>query len=315
MSEDRILVTGGAGFIGSHVADRLLGRGHRVRIVDDLSTGRRENLPAGAEFLEGSITDPDVVAEALSGVGGVVHLAAVASVERSVEDPWATNDVNLRATVALADAAAPRDIRRLVYASSAAVYGATERERHREDDAPCPLTPYAIDKHAGELYLDFFRRRDALDPRPLRFFNVYGPRQDPSSPYSGVIGIFANRLLAGQPLTVFGDGLQTRDFVFVGDVVDVIVAHVEDDAAESPGVMNVATERRTSLLDLIGTLEELLGVSAEVTHEGPRAGDIRQSAAACDRLREWHGSVGTTTLRDGLAATLEWMRGEGAEVR
>lgn len=303
-----VLVTGGAGFIGSHVATQLLERGHRVRIVDDLSTGRRENLPPDAAFLEASLTDRSVWPEALDGVDRVVHLAAIASVERSIEDPLATNDVNLRVTLGLADAMAARGIQRVVYASSAAVYGAVERDRHREDDAPDPLTPYAIDKYAGELYLEFFRRSAGLDPRILRFFNVYGPRQDPSSPYSGVISIFASRLLSGKPLTLFGDGLQTRDFVYVGDVVDVVVAHVEDEDRKAPGTMNVGTERRTSLRDLIGTLERLLDVRAEVRTAAPRAGDIRHSASACDRLRAWRGSVGATELEEGLASTVAWMR-------
>lgn len=306
----RVLITGGAGFIGSHVAARLLEHGHRVRIVDDLSTGRRENVPSTAEFFEASVTDPSIWPEALHEVDRVVHLAAIASVERSVEDPLATHDVNLRATIGLADAAAARDVRRFVYASSAAVYGAVERERHREDDEVAPETPYAIDKHAGELYLRFFLRSRGLDPRILRFFNVYGPRQDPSSPYSGVISIFANRLLAGRPLTVYGDGLQTRDFVYVGDVADIVTAQVEEEGTDAPSLMNVGTERRTSLRDLIDTLEGLVDSAAEVRYAEPRAGDLRHSASSCERLREWRGSAAETELRDGLAATVAWLRSE-----
>lgn len=308
MNARRVLVTGGAGFIGSHLVQRLLERGHEVRILDDLSTGRRENVPSEAELLEASVTDSTVWADALRAVDRVVHLAAVASVERSVEDPLGTNEVNLRATIGLAEAAVRFGVRRVVYASSAAVYGAVERDRHAEDDAVDPVTPYAIDKYAGERYLAFQGTGGALDARILRFFNVYGPRQDPSSPYSGVITIFARRLLEGRPLTVFGDGLQTRDFVFVGDVVDAIVANLEDDRGAAPAVMNVGTERSVSLRELIDVLEDLLGTQADVHYAEPRSGDIRHSASDCRRLRAWLGSRTTTELREGLAATLAWMR-------
>ena len=191
----RVLVTGGAGFIGSHVSARLLGAGHAVRVLDDLSSGRREHVPVGIEFREGSITDPDTVRAAVDGVQAVVHLAAIASVTRSVEAPSDTHAVNLAGTIGLAEAASAAGVTKLVYASSAAVYGAIEREVHHEDDTTAPLTPYAIDKLTGEHYLRFFARQHGLDVRALRCFNVYGPRQRPSSPYAGVIARFATALL------------------------------------------------------------------------------------------------------------------------
>jgi UDP-glucose 4-epimerase len=312
MRARRVVISGGAGFIGSHLAERLLALGSEVRVVDDLSTGRRENLPPGAELVVASVADPAVWSDVLDGVDAVAHLAAIASVERSVEDPVGTNAVNLRATVGLADAAARHGVRRLVYASSAAVYGAVGRERQAEDAPVDPLTPYAIDKYAGERYLDAYRRRGVLDARSLRFFNVYGPRQDPASPYSGVIGIFAKRLLAGRPLAVFGDGRQTRDFVFVGDVVDVIVDHLRDASDDAPVPMNVGTERSVSLLDLIAALEDVLGVRAEVEHRPEREGDIRHSASDCGRLRAWRGAAATTELSEGLAATVAWLRSDSS---
>jgi UDP-glucose 4-epimerase len=304
-----VLVTGGAGFIGSHVVERLLAREHLVRVVDDLSSGRRDNVPSGADLIEASVTDGQALHAALDGVDAVVHLAAIASVARSVEAPRETHAVNLAGTIGVGEAAARAGVRKVVYASSAAVYGFTEREAHHEDDATAPATPYAIDKLTGETYLRFFAREHGLDARALRFFNVYGPRQGADSPYSGVIARFATGLLQGQPLTVFGDGGQTRDFVFVGDVADIVVRHVEERPERGAmRVMNVCNGTRTSLLDLIDALAGATGTRPEVRHEGARSGDIRHSRGAPAELGAWYPDRPRTGLDKGLQRLIGWMR-------
>ena len=304
-----VLVTGGAGFIGSHVVERLLAREHLVRVVDDLSSGRRDNVPSGADFIEASITDRVSLQAALDGVDAVVHLAAIASVARSVEAPCETHHVNLAGTIALGEAVARAGVRKVVYASSAATYGFVEREAHHEDDPPAPATPYAIDKLTGETYLRFFAREHGLDARALRFFNVYGPRQLPSSPYAGVIARFATALLGGEPITVFGDGGQTRDFIFVGDVADIVVRHVEERPERGAmRVMNVCNGTRTSLLDLIDALGGATGSAPEVRHVGARSGDIRHSRGAPAELGAWYPDRPRTGLDKGLQRLMGWMR-------
>ncbi len=332
----RVLVTGGAGFIGSHVVERLLEHGHEVRVLDDLSSGLRENVPDGVDFHHASITEPQALREAVEGVDAVVHLAAIASVTRSVEEPSLTHEVNLTSTIRLAEAAAGAGVGKLVYASSAAVYGFIEREAHHEDDPVAPATPYAIDKLTGETYLSFFAREHGLDTRALRFFNVYGPRQQPSSPYAGVIARFATGLLAGEPLTVYGDGQQTRDFIYVGDVARIVARHLEEEAA--PGnvqLMNVCNGTRTSLHDLIDALAAACSAAApadsgepaqvgahrspaderataaasvEVLHEPARSGDIRHSRGSPARLGEWYPERPRTSLARGLERVIAWMR-------
>jgi len=303
-----VLVTGGAGFIGSHVVQGLLDCGHMVRVLDDLSSGRREHVPAGVDFREGSITDPAAVRAAVDGVEALVHLAAIASVTRSVEAPSETHAVNLAGTIVLAEAASAAGVAKVVYASSAAVYGAIEREAHREDDQTAPITPYAIDKRTGEHYLRFFALQHGLDVRALRFFNVYGPRQRPSSPYAGVIARFATAVLQDQPVTVFGDGEQTRDFIAVDDVAAIVARHVEQ--AVAPGhvqVMNVCNGTRTSLHDLIKALSRAAGRTPAVRYESARDGDIRHSRGSDERLSAWFAERPRTNLDDGLARVLGWM--------
>lgn len=307
-----VLVTGGAGFIGSHVVRHLLGRGHRVRVVDDLSSGLAENVPAEAEFVRGDVTDPDVLREVVADTGAVVHLAAIASVTRSVEAPSATHEVNLTATIRLAEAAVAEGVGKFVYASSAAVYGAAEREQHHEHDPPAPITPYAIDKLAGEWYLRFFAETHDLDVRSLRFFNVYGPRQQASSPYAGVITRFASELLAGHPSTVHGDGRQTRDFVYVGDVADVVLRHVEAEARlGSAKLMNVCTGTRTSVNELYAALARAIGREASVRHGPERPGDVRHSCGSPVWLDAAFPGRPRTSLGEGLSELLAWMRGGG----
>ncbi len=299
----RALVTGGAGFIGSHLTDRLLQAGWTVRVLDNLSTGKKTNLPdrhSGLDFIEGDIRDRDAVARATEGADAVVHLAAVASVQASVDDPRGTHESNFDGTLNLLEAARRNGVKRFLYASSAAVYGDTTELPVSEDTVLRPLTPYAADKLAGEHYLGFYARQYGLNTTAFRFFNIYGPRQDPSSPYSGVISIFSDRLRAAKPVTIFGDGKQTRDFVYVGDLADLLALSLtrQDLAGE---VMNVGRGVESSLLDLLAELERLSGKPIERAHKPGRAGDIRHSRADVRRLREKLGTVPATPLGDGLA--------------
>lgn len=285
--EDQVLITGGAGFIGSHVVERLLELGARVVVLDDLSTGLRSNLPRAGDvrFVHGDAADPAAVHEAMAGCTRVVHLAAVASVQRSVEDPIGTHRANLIATLQVLEAARAVGIARLVYASSAAVYGDERTPPVAEAGSLAPQTPYAADKLAGEHYLAYYRRAFGMPTVALRFFNVYGPRQVPDSPYSGVISKFADRVLRRQPITVYGDGLQTRDFVEVGDVVEAIVGCLASELAPEEFVMNVGTGTATSVLELIAALERAAGATVPVAFEAARVGDVRHSAADAGRLR------------------------------
>lgn len=305
----RVLVTGGAGFIGSHMVAALLARGASVSVLDDFSTGKRANLPADGDLTvtEGDVADPAAVEAALSGCDAFVHLAAVASVERSVREPLVTHRTNLQGSIQLFDEAARQGVRRGLYASSAAVYGDSAALPLAESEPPRPLTPYAADKLAGEHYLSYYHRGGRLNATAFRFFNVFGPRQDPSSPYSGVISIFLDRARRGAPLTVFGDGLQTRDFVYVGDVVNALMAALAVRAAprEMP-VYNVARGERVSLLDLLDAIGRLDGIAGPLTvsHAAAREGDIRHSLADTARLREALGWEPRTPLLAGLAAIL-----------
>lgn len=307
MAESRILVTGGAGFIGSHLADALLARGHAVRVLDNLSSGRRANLALdhpGLELVVGDVADPAVVRRALAGCTAVAHLAAVASVQASVEDPVGTHRSNFLGTLSLCEAMREQGVRRVLFASSAAVYGQNgEGTAIDEDTAKAPLTPYAVDKLASEHYLDFYRRQHGLEPAVFRFFNIFGPRQDPSSPYSGVISIFAERARAGQPITVFGDGEQTRDFVYVADLVALLVQALEAPQTVA-GALNVGLGRATSLNQLLASLGELLGGLPPVSHAPARAGDIRHSRADNRRLLAHFAFAEPTSIRDGLARLL-----------
>ena len=304
-----VLVTGGAGFIGSHVVANLAARGHAVRVLDDLSSGHRENVPEGIELRVGSITDIHAVRAAVDRVDVVVHLAAIASVVRSVQAPSAAHQVNLAGTVTLAEAASAAGVAKLIYASSAAVYGTVERETHDENDQPAPITPYAIDKLSGEHYLRFFALQHALDVRTLRFFNVYGPRQLASSPYAGVIARFATAVLQGQPVTVYGDGEQTRDFIAVDDVAAIVTRHVEQALTPSlMRIMNVCNGTRTSLHDLIDTVSRVVGQVPKVRYEPARDGDIRHSRGCDERLTAWFPERPRTSLADGLERVVAWMR-------
>lgn len=294
----RVLVTGGAGFIGSHLADLLLREGWAVRIVDDLSTGKRANLPAGAEFVEGDLSRPPV-----EGIDTVFHLAAIASVPRSVEHPLESNRANAAGTLAVLRAAAGAGVRRVVYAGSSSVYGDDPELPKRESMTPRPLSPYAVSKLAGEIYCAQAARHWGIETVALRFFNVYGPRQDPKSPYAAVIPIFLERLGRGEPLPIRGDGSQTRDFTYVGDVVRGLLR-----AAEVPGisgrVFNLAGGKPVSVLDLA----RAMAPRSEPVFLPPRKGDILHSYADPTAVRQALGFVPVTSLETGLAATLEWFR-------
>ncbi len=308
----RVLVTGGAGFIGSHLVERLLAQGLAVRVLDNLSTGRRANLPLhpALEFIEGDIRDVHTVRHCLTDASGpldvVVHLAAVASVPASVADPLGTHATNFDGTLNLLEVARTAGVRRFLYASSAAVYGDGAPLPISEDAPLRPLTPYAVDKLAGEYYLAFYRRRYNLQTLAFRFFNVYGPRQDPRSPYSGVISLFCDCLRSARPVTVYGDGKQTRDFVYVADLAALLGWAVTMPALpQAYEVVNVGTGREHSLLELLAMLEELVACRIERCHDHPRAGDIRRSGADIARLRTlFPRHVPATPLREGLRALL-----------
>jgi UDP-glucose 4-epimerase len=303
-----VLVTGGAGFIGSHVAEALLARGERVTVVDDLSSGRRANVPAGAAFMQGDLAEPGVAERALQGCGRVVHCAARPSVALSVEDPCASNQANLQASTRLAVAARAAGVRRLVYSSSSAVYGGTDAAPADEERRERPLSPYGMNKLAAEQLFRMAPALWGLDTFCLRYFNVYGPRQDPSSPYSGVISLFVTAALAGREPLIHGDGAQTRDFTFVKDVVRANLLAL--DAAQGGGrVANVGRGQATSVVDLWRAVAAACGRPGLAARHGPsRAGDIRHSLAATARAREWLGFEARTPLDEGLALTVAWYR-------
>lgn len=307
MADAPILITGGAGFIGSHLSDALLAKGYAVRVLDDLSTGRRLNLQLDnprLQLIEGDVADAALVARAAEGCQAVVHLAAVASVQASVEDPVRTHQSNFIGTLNVCEAMRVAGIKRVLFASSAAVYGNNGEGQAIDEDTPkAPLTPYAVDKLASEQYLDFYRRQHGLEPVVFRFFNIFGPRQDPSSPYSGVISIFCERALNGTPINLFGDGEQTRDFLYVADLVAVLVQALEQ-AQVQEGAVNVGLNRATTLNQLLEALRKVIGPLPEVNHGPARAGDIRHSRADNARLLARFDLPEPTPLADGLAHLL-----------
>lgn len=304
------LVTGGCGFIGSHLADALMAAGHSVRILDDLSTGRRENVPAVTDIVVGDVSDTDVVARAMAGMDGCFHLAAIASVQRSNEEWALTHRVNLTGTVNVFDAArrakngGPVPV---VYASSAAVYGDNPAVPLAEDAEKRPLTAYGADKLGCEQHARVAGRVHNVPTTGFRFFNIYGPRQDPGSPYSGVISIFADRLASGQTAILHGDGGQLRDFVYVGDCVRFVMAGMEN-ATTGAEIFNVCTGTPSSLLGLIAALSDAGGRELDVETGPARIGDIRESFGDASKTTAAFGMTAAMSLRDGLAKTLESLR-------
>lgn len=301
----RILVTGGAGFIGSHLTERLVASGHEVRVLDNLSSGRREYLTGVFDRIEcvvGDIRDRGDCAFALRDRDAVVHLAAIASVPASMADPAGTHETNFGGTLALLDVAAQTHIRHFIYASSAAVYGGNPSPPVREDTPAQPASPYAADKLAGEHFLRFYTERFRFSGTALRFFNVYGPRQDPASSYSGVISRFLGALRAGDAVTVFGNGHQTRDFVAVSDIA-YCIDRVLDAVFGTFNIMNVGTGRESSLLDVLALMEQELDRRVDRKFLAPRAGDITRSCADVSRLQHF-GLSCDTPLRQGLVALM-----------
>jgi nucleoside-diphosphate-sugar epimerase len=322
----RYLVTGGAGFIGSHLVEELLRRGQHVRIVDNLSTGKRENVDAAVaaarngidagfdgrsasfgqpEVLVGDLADPDVVQRAVKNVDIVLHQAAVPSVPLSVEDPIGSNRANLEGTLQLLVAARDARVKRVVFAASSAAYGDAPVLPKREESPTNPLSPYALQKLMGEQYLQLFTRLYGLDTVSIRYFNVFGPRQDPSSPYSGVISLFIKAVVNGRGLIIHGDGEQTRDFTYVANVVDGVLR-----AAHAPGVsgevINVATGSRITLNDLLATLKRITGSDIEPTYGPPRVGDVRDSQADISKAERLLGYRPIVGLEEGLRRTVAW---------
>ncbi|HEY3227445.1 MAG TPA: NAD-dependent epimerase/dehydratase family protein [Planctomycetota bacterium] len=299
------LVTGGAGFIGSNLVDALAGRGERVRILDDLSTGRRQNLPPNVELLQGSITDAAAVVDAVKGVDVVYHLAAVVSVQQCLEEPVAANEVNVVGTSRILQAAAASDVRRVVFASSAAVYGDSPVLPKREELPPDPLSSYAVAKLAGE---QLGRTVPGVEFVALRFFNVYGPRQNPKSQYAAAIPIFLTALEAGRPLPIFGDGTQTRDFTYVGDVVTGLL--LAGDAGGIDGrVFNIAAGRAITVSDLAFALGRAAGRPVEFEFRPPRPGEILHSYGDISAAERFLGFQARVPLDEGLAETVKWFRG------
>jgi UDP-glucose 4-epimerase len=301
------LVTGGAGFIGSHLCETLAAQGDRVRVLDDLSTGKRENLPSGVELIEGHVAEVDTVERAIEGVAGCFHLAAIASVHRGVTDWLGTHRANLTGAITLFDA-----VRRLpvsipvVYASSAAVYGDAATIPITEDTERRPLSAYGADKYACELHARVATEVHGIPTVGLRFFNVYGPRQDPQSPYSGVISIFCDRIRRGLPIDIFGDGSQTRDFIYVGDVVAALLAamRLRPDTSQA---FNVCTGTATSVLELARTIADAAGTRLDVRYRPARPGEIRHSTGSPAWSRARLALPEPTILRAGLCNVLDWL--------
>ena len=307
----RILVTGGAGFIGSHIAEELLRRGQSVRIVDSLVTGKRRNLEAlrGAEFIEGDLADLAVARRAVEGMEYVLHQAAIPSVPRSVKDPVTSNRANIDASLNVLVAARDGGVKRLVYAGSSSAYGDTDVLPKREDMPTRPLSPYALQKLVVEQYCQMFTRLYGFETVTIRYFNVFGPRQDPGSPYSGVISLFATALLDGRQPVIYGDGEQTRDFTYVTNVVDGVLRACDADKA-SGEVINVATGGRISLNELLRTMNRIVGTNTNAVYQDGRAGDVRDSQADITKARQLLGYVPIVSLEEGLRHTLDWARRE-----
>ena len=301
------LVTGGAGFIGSHLCDGLLAAGWQLRVLDDFSSGREANIAHLAErvqLVRGDLRDAALLERLLPGVEVVFHQGGVPSVPRSVAEPERTNDVNLTGTLRVLEASRRAGVRRVVFASSSSAYGDTPVLPKVETMAPCPLSPYALQKYAAERYCQLFHRLYGLETVALRYFNIYGPRQDPKSEYAAVIPRFARACLAGEPPVVFGDGEQTRDFTFVADAVaaNLLAADAPRAAGE---VMNVAGGRRVSLNQLLSEIRILTRARVEARYQPARPGDVRDSLADLSRARELLGYEPQVDLRTGLARTIE----------
>jgi nucleoside-diphosphate-sugar epimerase len=302
------LVTGGAGFIGSHLVEALLARGASVRVADNFSSGRRENVPAGrVDLVEGDLSDPAIATRAVAGCEFVLHQAAIPSVPRSIADPVTSHQANVDATLQVLTAARDAGVKRVVFAGSSSVYGDAAVLPKREDMRPAPLSPYALQKLVGEQYAQMFTRLYGLETVTTRYFNVFGPRQQPGSPYSGVISLFIEALSDKRAPLIHGDGRQTRDFTYVGDVVAGVLKCCEAPNV-SGEVINVAAGGRISLLELVRSLETILNVEIPPTFGPAREGDVRDSQADIFKARKLLDFDPVTPFDEGLRRTVEWYR-------
>ncbi|AKU93717.1 UDP-glucose 4-epimerase [Labilithrix luteola] len=306
----RALVTGGSGFIGSHIVQRLVENGHKVRVVDDFSTGKRENLDPVArdvEIITGDVRDRAAMDKHAAGCEVIFHQAAVVSVPYSVEHPEETHAVNIMGTLNVLMAARKHGVRRVVFASSAAVYGDEPTLPKRESMTPDPISPYGVEKLTSEHYLRAFSRLYGLETVALRYFNVFGPRQDPSSPYSGVISVFVNRILEGKPVDIFGDGKQSRDFVYVANVVDANISAATTSGV-SGRVYNIACGGRTTLVELADAIGHAAGTKVTKRFGEPRPGDIKESLADVSRARTELGYAPRVSIEEGLKNLVSYAR-------
>ena len=305
------LVTGGAGFIGSHLAEELLRRRQTVRVVDSLITGKRRNLEhlPGVDFLEGDLADLSIASRAVEGMDYVLHQAAIPSVPRSVQDPVTSNRANITSSLNLLVAARDAGVKRLVYAGSSSAYGNTPTLPKQEDMTPKPLSPYALQKLVAEQYGQMFTQLYGFETVTIRYFNVFGPRQDPGSPYSGVISLFSTALLEGRQPTIYGDGEQTRDFTYVANVVDGVLR-----ACAAPKVagevINVATGGSISLNELLRVMNRLVGTNLQAVYKPGRQGDVKDSQADITKAKTLLGYTPLVPLEEGLQRTLAWCRTE-----
>jgi len=310
----KYIVTGGAGFIGSHIVEELVKKRHEVVVLDNLVSGKRENIEpflanANVTFVQGSITDLPLLTRIFEGADGIFHEAAIASVPRSVENSLETNDINITGTLNTLIAARDCGVKKVVFASSAATYGEDPHLPKTEGMLPEVLSPYAVAKLAGEYYCSVFARLYDLDTVSLRYFNVFGPRQDPGSQYSGVISKFITNVISHKPLSIYGDGKQTRDFVFVKDVVQANVRAMESDTT---GVFNVAYGKRINLRELASDIMEITGITVPLTYEPARAGDVRDSLADITKAQTAFGYDPEYTVRSGLEKTIGWFKNQSS---
>jgi UDP-glucose 4-epimerase len=312
---DRVLVTGGAGFIGSHLVEALLEEGYQVRVVDNLATGHRRNLAhleGRFDWLEGDLQHFEVAEAAVAGAQYVIHQAAIPSVPRSVREPLESHASGPTATLNVLEAARRAGVRRLLFAASSSAYGDAEELPKHERMLPNPLSPYAAAKLAGEHYVRVYAQTMGLDGAALRYFNVFGPRQDPSSPYSGVISLFARALAEGRRPIIFGDGLQSRDFTYVANVVQANLLALRAPSPLGGVALNVGTGRRITLLELVDQLNAAFGTNLSPIFEPARAGDVRDSQACLNAIRQAIGYEPRIDFEEGLRRTVDWIRSDAS---
>ena len=310
MKNSRIIVTGGAGFIGSNLARKLSEDYNKVIVIDDLSTGNYDNIrdlekSGKIEFIKGSITDLNFLQQIFKDIDYVFHQAAISSVPRSIKYPMRSNDVNINGTLKVLIAAKDNRVKKVVYASSSSAYGDAQTLTKKEEMAPCPLSPYAVSKLAGEYYCQVFTNMYGLPTVSLRYFNVYGPRQDPSSEYAAVVPKFISRVLNGKPPVIYGDGKQIRDFIFVDDVVHANILAAEGKAT---GIFNIARGKRISINDLAKSIMKICDKHFDPIHDDPLPGDIKHSLADISRATDTFGYIPKVDIKDGLEKTIKWFQ-------